>query len=172
MAIENRDLVVEGARLTGRYKKQTFVCAVEKDAEGNLAFAVDGKSFKSPSSAASHVMGGGAVNGWRFWSLEGAAPEATTAPTAANRPKTRAKAEGKAKSAPKAAAKRTTFRLIKRIKDQPSDLEEGQVAYWCSACQRSFVAGAQTPSVCSEGHKTDDPELTSALAPEAVTAEA
>jgi hypothetical protein len=63
MPIDNRDLVVEGARLTGRYKKQTFVCEVAKDGEGNLIFKVDGKEFKSPSSAGSHVMGGGAVNG-------------------------------------------------------------------------------------------------------------
>jgi hypothetical protein len=69
MVITNRELPV-GTRLVGKYKKQTFVCEGAKDTEGALTFAVGDKTFKSPSSAASAVMGGGAVNGWRFWSLE------------------------------------------------------------------------------------------------------
>ena len=73
MAITNRDLP-EGTRLVASYKKQTFVCVVEKGEEGKLAFVLeDGRRFKSPSSAASAVMGGSAANGWRFWSLEGEA---------------------------------------------------------------------------------------------------
>src|SRR6266540_5621767 len=111
MPIDNRDLVVEGARLTGRYKKQTFVCEVARDGEGNLVFKVDGKEFKSPSSAGSHVMGGGAVNGWRFWSLEGAA---TAANVAADSAETPAKPEPKAK-APRKARK---FKLISRMDEQ------------------------------------------------------
>src|SRR5205814_9316744 len=93
-AIENRDLPV-GARLVANYKKEAYVCDVAKDSEGNLVFKVGGKEFKSPSAAASHVMGGQAANGWRFWSLEG---EATTANVAADSGETPAKAERKAKA--------------------------------------------------------------------------
>ena len=73
MPVENRNLEV-GTRLVANYKKAQYVCVVGKDEEGKLSFEVDGKVFKSPSSAASHVMGGQAANGWRFWSIEGAQP--------------------------------------------------------------------------------------------------
>src|SRR5688572_32775655 len=73
MAIEDRNVPI-GTRLVANYKKQTFVCTVEAEGEG-LAFVLeDGSRHKSPSAAGSKVMGGGAVNGWRFWSVEGAAP--------------------------------------------------------------------------------------------------
>src|SRR6476646_2069245 len=93
MPIDDRTQVVEGARLKGRYKKQAFVCEVGRDGEGNLVFRIDGKEFKSPSSAASHAMGGGSVNGWVFWSIEGAA---TTANVGAEGARTPAKRKGKA----------------------------------------------------------------------------
>jgi hypothetical protein len=75
MAIENRNLAV-GTRLVASYKKQTYVCTVEATEEGaGVLFALEGgKKFKSPSAAGSHIMGGKAVNGWRFWSVEGEAP--------------------------------------------------------------------------------------------------
>ena len=75
MPIENRNLTA-GTRLVANYKKQVYVCTVEEE-DGKTAFVLeDGKRFKSPSSAASAVMGGKAVNGWRFWSVEGERPEA------------------------------------------------------------------------------------------------
>ena len=165
MPIDNRDLVVEGARLTGSYKKQTFVCEVAKDGEDNLVFKVGGKEFKSPSAAASHVMGGQAANGWRFWSLSGTAARANVAADSGETP---AKPERKAK-APRKGRK---FRLITRMEEQPEDLQEGEVAYFCSACQAKFIGGAETPEVCPNGHRADDPELTSAPASEAVAADA
>ena len=164
MAITNRDLPA-GSRLVANYKKQAYVCEVVKDGEGNLVFKVDGKEFKSPSAAASHVMGGLAANGWRFWSLEG---EATTANVAGDSAETPAKAERKAK----APRKTRKFKLISRMDEQPTDLEDGQVAWWCAACQRRFIAGTETPEVCSEGHRADDPALTAAPAAEAVAAKA
>jgi hypothetical protein len=166
MAIANRDLPV-GTRLAGRYKKQTFVCTVQMDKVGGTPVYVleDGKEFKSLSSAGSAVMGGGAVNGWRFWSVEG---EATTANVAADSGEKPAQAERK----PKSQRKAPKFKPIKPMEEQPFDLEEGAVAYWCPACQRAFIAGAEMPAVCPEGHKVDDPELSSAPALEAVAAEA
>jgi len=145
------------------YKKARYVCEVGADAEGNQTFTVDGKSFKSPSAAASHVMGGQAANGWRFWSAEG---EATTANVAADGGEAPAKAERKAKTTRKARK----FKLISRMEEQPEDLEEGAVAYFCAACQAKFIAGTELPEVCPEGHRADDPELTAAPAPEAVLA--
>ncbi len=68
MAIEDRNLTVE-TRLVASYRKQAHVCMVEKaDEGGGFLFVLEnGKKFKSASSAASAVMGGKAVNGWRFW---------------------------------------------------------------------------------------------------------
>ncbi len=120
MAITNRDLPA-GSRLVANYKKQAYVCEVVKDGEGNLVFKVDGKEFKSPSAAASHVMGGLAANGWRFWSRQG---EATTANVAGDSAETPAKAERKAK----APRKTRKFKLISRMDEQPTDLEDGQVS--------------------------------------------
>ena len=45
-----------------------------RKAEASLFVLEDGRKFKSASSAASAVMGGKAVNGWRFWSVQGAEP--------------------------------------------------------------------------------------------------
>src|SRR5688572_8045589 len=87
MAIEDRNLPI-GTRLVANYKKQTFVCTVEagEDGEG-LAFVLeDGTRHKSPSAAGSKVMGGKAVNGWRFWSVEGAAPAKPERPAKAEKP--------------------------------------------------------------------------------------
>ena len=77
MAIEDRNLEV-GTRLVASYKKQAHVCTVEEaeESEGTVFVLEDGRKFKSPSSAASAVMGGKTVNGWRFWSVEGAEPKA------------------------------------------------------------------------------------------------
>ena len=86
-------------------------------------------------------MGGVACNGWRFWSL---APTGETPAPAAEPAK-----KGKAK-----------FRTIKKVANQQG-LEEGQVRYWCSACQKSFVVeDGQEPEACPEGHRNDDPEPT------------
>ena len=165
MPIQNRDLPV-GAKLVGKYKKAVFVCEVGKDAEGNLTFAVDGKEFKSPSSAASHVMGGGAVNGWRFWSLEGEAPEPT-----AEKPKREAKAntarEPKAKAERKPRSRK--FKLFDRMAEADAD---GLLGFWCNACMKGFTSADEKPEACPQGHRADDPELTSAPAPEAVAADA
>ena len=90
MAIEDRNLTA-GTRLTATYRKVRYVCTVEAEGEeGKLAFVLeDGKRFKSPSSAASAVMGGAAANGWRFWSLEGSTPAAPAADAAESAPKER-----------------------------------------------------------------------------------
>jgi hypothetical protein len=54
-----------------RHKKQHFVCEVVQTDAG-VGYRVGDKDFTSPSSAGRDVTGGVAVNGWRFWSLEGA----------------------------------------------------------------------------------------------------
>src|SRR5687767_11568723 len=90
MTIENRNLAI-GTRLVATYKKQTYVCTVEAAGEG-LAFVLeDGSRHKSPSAAGSKVMGGGAVNGWRFWSVDGAAPAKPEKPAKAEKPEKVAK---------------------------------------------------------------------------------
>jgi hypothetical protein len=79
MPLENRNLEA-GASLAARYKGTTYVCEVVQTEEGIRYRLEDGREFKSPSSAASAVMGGMAANGWRFWSLAEALAEKAAAP--------------------------------------------------------------------------------------------
>jgi len=101
MAIENRNLPA-GTRLVANYKKQAFACTVEAEADGKLAYVVDGKRYKSPSSAGSAVMGGSACNGWRFWSVEGATDGADVPVAAPKERKPRTPASPREKPAPEA----------------------------------------------------------------------
>jgi hypothetical protein len=122
MPIEDRNLRI-GARLVANYKKQTYVCKVEAAAEGEegIAFVLeDGKRFKSPSAAGSAVMGGKAVNGWRFWSLEGAAPAVSEATT---------EVEAKPGKTRKGKGKKTIYRVPPGPK-----LGEGKSRWFCVAC--------------------------------------
>ena len=151
MAVENRNLLV-GTRLVANYKKQRYVCTVEaaEGGEGIVYVPEDGTRYKSPSAAGSKVMGGKAVNGWRFWTVEGEEPkvEGTSAP----------KANGAKAAKPK--------KLIYRLPNQQR-VAEGKRRYWCNACMKSFVTdGDETPDVCPEGHRADDPELTAPAAAE------
>ena len=142
MPIEDRNLGV-GTRLRANYKKQAYVCTVEAGEEGEIAYVLeDGKRFKSPSAAAMAVMGGKAVNGWRFWSVDGEA-------VVAEEPK------------PKAKAKKTRSKsLLNKVPAHQGDAE-GSSRYWCSACMASFLAeDGKRPEACPEGHRADDPELT------------
>jgi|GEM_PF-1979969 rubredoxin len=79
MPIENRNLEA-GTRLAAKYKGTTHTCEVVQTEQGLRYRLEDGKEFKSPSSAASAVMGGMAANGWRFWSPAGELAEKAAAP--------------------------------------------------------------------------------------------
>ena len=133
MAVENRDLPI-GTRLVANYKKQAHVCEVGQDGEGKLTFTVAGKEFKSPSSAAMHVMGGKAVNGWRFWSVEGTATTTLTEAEAESKPE-------------KATKKAKTTKLISRIPNQKGTAE-GMTRFWCTACMKSFESAEAEPTAC------------------------
>ena len=165
-----------GTRLVASYKKQTFVCTVEA-AEGGegLAFVLeDGSRHKSPSAAGSKVMGGGAVNGWRFWSVEGAAP-AKAAEAGEGREAregrqdqdawrlSRAAPQGEVSTPKKAKSTATLYRM----KDQ-ENVPEGQAMWFCRGCMDGFlVEGDTEPEACPQGHRNDDPELN---APAGITA--
>ena len=156
MAIEDRNLTV-GARLVASYRKQAHVCMVEKAEEGDgiLFVLEDDRKFKSPSSAASAVMGGKAVNGWRFWSVQGTEPKAIHG---GEKPETQA-------AKPK--------RLVYRVPNQKG-IAEGQSRWFCRACLKGFVIGGdRQPEACPAGHRGDDPERTAAVGPaEETSAEA
>src|SRR5687768_16663385 len=67
MAIENRNLAA-GTVLAGRYKGKRYECVVLEN-EGAKAYSLeDGSIHGSLSAAASKLMDGASVNGWRFWS--------------------------------------------------------------------------------------------------------
>jgi hypothetical protein len=148
--IEDRNLRA-GTRLVASYKKQTYVCTVDaaEDGDGVVYALEDGKKFKSPSAAGSAVMGGKAVNGWRFWSLDGDAAAPAAEVTKPEKP-------GK-------ATRRKTHKLIYKVPNQQGT-PEGKQKFFCTACMKGFLvdAGAM-PEVCPEGHRTDDPELTGAV---------
>ena len=147
---------------------------MEAEPGGKLAFVLeDGKHFRSPSSVGSAVMGGAACNGWRFWSIEGAAPTSTTKPT---RPATRANSGGKTGKTGKAGRKpkARTKPVLKIIRphEHQEDLAEGEVRYWCDACMQSFLGFAgREPQQCPNGHRADDPDLTAAPTAEEAIAE-
>ena len=148
MAIEDRNLKL-GTRLVANYRKQAHACMVEKTEEGDGVLFVleDGRKFKSLSSAARAVMGGKAVNGWRFWSVQGTEPKDK---------------EGGEKPEAQAA---TAKRLVYRVPNQKG-VAEGQSRWFCRACMKGFViVGGGQPEVCPEGHRADDPERTTAAGP-------
>jgi hypothetical protein len=154
MAIENRNLSI-GTRIWANYKKTRYIATVEAgEEEGSVLFVLeDGSKHKSASAAGSKVMGGKAVNGWRFWTVEGDEPE-----TGPETPK----AERKGRSGKKKATK-TFFRAPSQ-----ATAPEGTTGYFCSACMKAFyVEGAEEPEACPEGHRNDDPELN---APSGITA--
>ena len=148
MAIEDRNLTV-GTRLVANYRKQAHACMVEKRDEGDgVLFVIeDGRKFKSPSAAASAVMGGKAVNGWRFWSVQDAEPKGK---------------EGGEKPETQAAK---SERFVYRVPNQKG-IAEGQSRWFCRACMKGFViGGGGQPEVCPAGHRGDDPEPTAAAGP-------
>ena len=151
MPIENRNLE-PGTRLVANYKKQRYVCTVEAgdEGEGRVYVLEDETKHKSPSSAGSKVMGGKAVNGWRFWSLE-----ADELQTDGEPDKDWAKAKAK-------AAKKTKKVIYKAPNQQ--NMAEGKTRWFCVACMKSFVnEGEAEPQVCPQGHRTDDPEQTASV---------
>ena len=149
MAIEDRNLTV-GTRLVANYRKQARACMVEKAEEGGgiLFVLEDGRKFKSPSSAASALMGGKAVNGWRFWSVQDAEPQG----------------KGGGREKPETQASKSK-RLVYRVPNQKG-IAEGQSRWFCRACMKGFVIeGGGQPEVCPAGHRGDDPERTAAVGP-------
>jgi len=142
MAIEDRNLGA-GTVLAGRYKGMRYECLV-LESDGMKAYSLeDGTIHRSPSAAASKVMGGKAVNGWRFWSPAGEVEENSVQ---------QAKAPGAAK--PEGVATKT-MKVIKHVPNQKG-VAEGWKKWWCSACMKAFVVeGMETPAACPEGHAAE-----------------
>ncbi|HVA19068.1 MAG TPA: hypothetical protein VMU55_02720 [Solirubrobacteraceae bacterium] len=136
MTIE-KDQLAGGLVLTGRYKGQEYKVLVLGDEAAGFGFELDGAIvYKSLSSAAKAAMGGGSVNGWRFFSIAGSEPSARPVPD---------KAKGKAVNA------RSLVQIKKRRKQD--GCTDGEVAYFCSACMASFcLPKGETPEACPQGH--------------------
>jgi hypothetical protein len=163
MAIDDRNVPI-GTRLVANYKKARYVCTVEAgEEEGGLAFVLeDGSRHKSPSAAGSKVMGGKAVNGWRFWTVEGDAPAGSVVADLDALLKEAGKPERKPRG-----RKNKPSKTITKMADQ-AGAAEGQMRFFCSACMDAFaVDGKDEPEACPKGHRNDDPELN---APSGVTA--
>ncbi len=101
-------------------------------------------------------MGGASVNGWVFWTIDGAPTGGHVAPNSAEAP---TKAERK----PRGGRKAKRFELI-------SFLAGDHTKMWCAACQLAYPieVGAVLPDVCPAGHRADDPGLVEGAAAEAV----
>jgi hypothetical protein len=122
MPIENRDLSA-GAVLKARHKGQGHTCEVVQTDDGLRYRLSSGKEFTSPSSAGREITGGVAVNGWRFWSLEGTLPRAK-------------KAKAEKPAAKKAPAKKAAKKAVKKVKVQRA-VAKGD-SYGCGACGETF----------------------------------
>ena len=135
MPLENRNLE-PGTVLSARYKKEERTCEVVQTEDGLRFKTDDGELFKSPSSAAKHVMGGIAANGWRFWSIAG-----TEKP--AREPKAKSpKSETKAPAVKKGAAKKT--KAAKKPKAVRA-ASKSDASYGCGVCPATF--GSQKAAV-------------------------
>jgi hypothetical protein len=141
MPITNRNLT-PGTILSARYKGAAHQCTVVATETG-VGYELDGKIHKSPSSAASAMMGGMSANGWRVWTVVGEEPaKAETTPTEPKAPRTRVQAAPKPK----------TIVQIKRLRTQEG-CAEGEVRWFCSACMDGWcLPKGETPTVCPKGH--------------------
>ena len=160
MAVDKQEFTV-GTRLTGRYKKATYTVEVVETGEGKRFRLEDGQEYKSLSAAGSAIMGGKAVNGWRFWSLEGEAPvQPAGAPT-----EPEGRPNGKERKPP----------ALRPMASQDG-VPNGQKRWWCMACCDAFLAPASiTPVGCPQGHsaKTDgNGQVVTAEESQGATAEA
>jgi len=138
MVIENRNLEA-GTVLAARYKGKRYECTV-LESDGVKAYSLEDNSIhKSPSAAASKVMDGASVNGWRFWSLASEVEEKPERAVAARTPKP-------------ATVVTKLVKVIKRVPNQKG-VAEGSTKWWCSACMKAFVAeGTLIPPQCPESH--------------------
>ena len=150
MPIKHRNLSA-GTVLAGRYKGKTYRCTVQ-ERDGELVFALDDNSIhRSASAAASKAIGGGSVNGWRFWTLE-------------EDPTEKAVKTPKRSSGGKAASTKVV-KVIKRVANQKG-VPEGSTKWWCSACMKGFVAeGEAVPEICLEGHPRESTDEIAAESP-------
>ncbi|MCC6266802.1 MAG: hypothetical protein IT300_04475 [Dehalococcoidia bacterium] len=125
----------------GRHKGQLYRCTVLEH-EGKLVYSLDDNSIHgSVSAAASAVMGGASVNGWRFWTLQVELQE------------------NAGKTAEPASTKPALPKLLRTIKKLPNQkgVAEGSTKWWCSACMKSFVTGSTLmPEQCPEGHPCEE----------------
>ena len=139
MPLDKQELAVR-MRLVARHKKQAFSATVVATDDGLRIRVTDGREYKSLSAAGSAITGE-AVNGWRFWSLDGAAGQATTEEP---EPTMEAPTAGAAK-----------HRVIRRTPNQNA-VPGGQVRWFCNACMGGFLApSGATPEVCPQGHRAE-----------------
>jgi hypothetical protein len=131
MPIENRDLAA-GTRLVARHKKQEFVCEVVQTDDG-LRYRVGEKDFNSPSSAGREVTGGVAVNGWRFWSLEG-----DLKPAKERKPKTDKSAKAKTGKSAKTVKPKAKKSGAKKTAKKKAARAASHDSYGCGVCPETF----------------------------------
>lgn len=127
MPIENRELAV-GARLVARYKGKEHLCEVVQTDDG-IAYRMGGMDYTSPSSAGRSVTGGIAVNGWRFWSLDGTLTDRKLKAVASAK-KGGAKT---AKAKEKKGASNSSRKPAKKAARSAS-----KAAYGCGTCSETF----------------------------------
>lgn len=134
MPLENRNLEA-GTRLVARYRKQDRTCEVVETEKGLRYRLDDGTEHTSPSSAGRAVTKGVAVNGWRFWSLEGDAP-----PPREAKPKTAKKPAARKAPAKKGGGKK------------PAAKKPKADAYGCGVCPETFATMKAATKHAMEAH--------------------
>jgi hypothetical protein len=99
-----------------------------------IAYRLDGKDYNSPSSAGRAVTGGVAVNGWRFWSLDGDLKPA------------------RAKAAKKAPAKKAAKKKAAAKKGRPARAASKGDQYGCGVCGETFATLKAATKHAGEAH--------------------
>lgn len=166
MTIENRNLKPSTV-LVARYKKQEYRAEVQAGEDGRVLIWLDGQSFKSPSSAAKSITGG-AVNGWRFWSLEGAeeakpakAPKEAKAPKASKKPKAKPKAPKTGKAKPKGKGKGKSKAKPKakpkaEAKGEPKAAPKPKKLIGCAECTKEFSTSREVAEHMKKDHNSPE----------------
>ncbi len=137
MPIENRNLE-PGTVLSARYKKEERTCEVVRIEDGLRFKTDDGELFNSPSSAAKHVMGGIAANGWRFWSLQGTEPARRERTPKAEKPAKRATARPAKKAAAKPKKGAPKRAKGKAMRAASNAAQAGRPSFGCGVCGETF----------------------------------
>lgn len=166
MVIEDRTRVVDGVGLIARYKDREHKAVAVLGEDGKLGFKVEGSDVlhTSLSTAAIAVAPEAkAINGWRFWTIEGD-PLPERKAKVAKEKVAKAPREKKEKADRKPTTSAVTRQARPNITKMRKQTIEGQTGFFCSACMDGFYLPG-TPNIAAECPKGHPRKMADDLAP-------